>query len=90
MLQLSKSEAREASNHPLHWSPERGAAPEGLKREGVKPLAFLFVNPDKTFLIRKDASHYARGAVLEHFDEKGNHYPVAFWLGVLTPSPGNS
>ena len=30
------------------------------------------------------------GAILEQTDEKGNHYPVAFWFCVLTPSQRKS
>ena len=85
MLQLSKSEASKGSNHPLHWTPEPDAAFKDLKRELLKPLALFPMNPDKRFVIRTDASDYAMGAVLEQSDEKGKHYPVAFWFRVLTP-----
>ena len=86
MLQLARSEARKGSNHPLHWTPERDAAFEHLKRELLKPLAPFLVNHDKPFVIRTDASDYAMSAVLEQANDKGNHYPVAFWSCVFTPS----
>ena len=46
--------------------------------------------PDKPFVIGTDASNYAMDAVLEQTDEKGNHYRVAFWSRVLTPSQRKS
>ena len=90
MLQLSKSDPRKGINHPLHWTPERETAFEDLKRELLKPLALFPVNPDKLFVIRKDASDYPMGAILEQTDEKENHYPGAVWSRVLTPSQGKS
>ena len=90
MLQLSKSEARKGSNHPLHWTLQRDNAFENLKGEMLKLLALFVVNPDKPFVIRTDASDYAMGAVLEQTDEKGNHYPVGFWSRVLTSSQRKS
>ena len=86
MLQLSKLQVRKGSNHPLHRTSERDAAFKDLKRELLKPLAVFVVNPDSPFVIRTYASDYAMGAVLEQTDEKGNHYPVACWSRVLTPS----
>ena len=47
MPQLSKSEARKGSDHPLHWTLEQDTAFEDLKRELLKPLALFFRNPDK-------------------------------------------
>ena len=90
MPQISKSEARKGSNHPLRWTPERDTALEDLKRELLKPLALFLVNADKPFIIRTDANDNTLGAVLEQSDEKGNHYPVAFWSRVLSPSQRKS
>ena len=69
---------RKGSSQPFHWTPEQDPCFEDLKPQLSKPLARFPVNPDKTFVIRTDASDYAMGAVLEHTDEKGNHYRVAF------------
>ena len=90
MLQLSKSEARRGSSHPLHWTPELDSTLGDLKRELLKPLTLFLGNVDKPFVIRTDASDYVMGAVLERNDEKANHYPVAFWSRVLTPSERKS
>ena len=90
MPQLSKSEARKGSDHPLHWTLEQDTAFEDLKRELLKPLALFFMNPDKPFVIRTDASVSAMGSVLEQTEEKGNRYPVACWSGVPTASQRKS
>ena len=90
VIPLSKSEAQKGSNHPLHGTLERGAAFRDLKRELLDPLPLFSVIPNKPFMIRTDAHDYAMGAILEQNDEKGNHYPVAFWSRVLTPSQRKS
>ena len=90
MPQLLKSEARKGYNHPSHWTPERDTALEDLKRELLKPFALFLDNPYKPFVIQTNASDYAMGAVLEQTEEKGNHYPVAFWSRVLSPSQRKS
>ena len=89
MLQLSKSEERKGSYHPLHWTPERDTAFKDLKRELLKPLPLFLVNLDKPFVIRTDASNYALGAVYEQNGEKRNHYPVHSGPVSLPPCRGN-
>ena len=78
-------------------SPRRGGQANAkkntkrlLNKEVFAIRCLLLVNPDRPFVMRKDASDYAMGAVLEQTDEKGNHYPVAFWSRVLTPSQRKS
>ena len=58
----------------------------GPQAKLLKPLALFLLNPDKPFVIRTKASDYAKGAVLEETDEKGNLYPVSTWSLVLIPS----
>ena len=41
------------------------------------------MDPDKGFVLRKDASDYAVGAVLEQIRDDGSHVPVAFWSRIL-------
>ena len=90
MLQLSMSEARRGSNHPLHWTPEPDTAFQDLKQELLKPLALFLVKPDKPLVIRTDTSDYATGTILEQTDDKGNYWRVAFWSRVLSPSQTKS
>ena len=46
-------------------------------------MGLHLVYPDRGFLLRTDASHYAIGAVLEQVPDDGRHVLLPFWSRVL-------
>ena len=78
MLQVGKFDGRKGSKKKLAWTPEAEDAFSCLKERLLGQLGLFLVDPDKGFVLRKDASDYAVGAVLEE-----SHVPVAFWSRIL-------
>ena len=83
MIQVGKFDGRKGSKKNLAWTTEAEEAPDKLKERLLGPLGLFFVDPDKEFVLRTDASDYAVGAVLEQVRCDGTHVPVAFWSRVL-------
>ena len=83
MLQVGKFNGRKGSKKKLAWTTEAEEAFDKLKERLLGQLGLFWVDPDKGFVLRTDASHYSVGAVLEQFWCDGTHVPLAFWSRVL-------
>ena len=83
MLQVGKFDGRKGSKKKLAWTTEAEEAFDKLKERLLGQLGLFLVDPDKGFVLRTDASHYAVGAVLEQVRCDGTHVPVPFWSRVL-------
>ena len=80
---MGKFDGRKGSKKKLAWTPEAEDAFSRLKERLLGQLGLFFVDPDKGFVLRTDASDYAVGAVLEQIRDNGSHVPVAFWSRIL-------
>ena len=58
-----------------------------MKQALLSAVGLHFVDPDRGFVLRTDASDYAVGAVLEQVLDDGRHRAVAFWSRVLAKGP---
>ena len=83
MLQVRKFDGRKGSEKELAWSTEAKGACDKLKERLLGQLVLCFVDPDKGFVLRTDASDSAVGAVLEQARCGETHIPVAFSSRVL-------
>ena len=79
MLQVGKFDGRKGRDKKLACTTEAQEALETLKRTVLGKLGFFLINPDKGFVLRSDASHYAVGAVLKQVREDASHVQVPFW-----------
>ena len=79
MLQVHKFDGRKGSKKKLAWTTEAEKAFDKLKEPLLGQLGLFLVYPDKGFVLRRDASVYAVGAVLQQVRCDEAHVPVAFW-----------
>ena len=86
MLKGNREETKKGSKKALVWNEEADRAFEGMKQALLSAVGLHLVDPDRGFVLRTDASHYAVGAELEQVLDDGRHVPVAFWSRVLAES----
>jgi hypothetical protein len=99
-LKLSREDGKKRSQKAIEWTPEDLQAFDLLNSKLAKYLELYQLDPDRPFILRCDASHYAIGAVLEqaHPDDVGGGpidigktllVPVSFFSRNLTGSQLN-
>ena len=74
-LSLPRTKGKKGSKVPIDWDAEDEEAFQKNKQSMCSELVLQRMNPDKPFVVRTDASHYAVGAVLEQMaDGDGGTY----------------
>ena len=85
LLRGNRDQTKKGSKKPIIGDDEVNDASEAMERALLDKLRLWLINPDKGFVLRKDASDYAVGAALEQVKDDGTNVPVAFWSRVLAP-----
>ena len=83
MLQVGKFDGRKWSKKKLDWTLKAEDAFNRLKEGLLEQLGLFLVDLDKGFVLRREASDYAVGAVLEQIRDDGSHVPVTFSSRIL-------
>eukprot|EP00737_Agarophyton_chilense_P002014 gb/GEZJ01002279.1/.p1 GENE.gb/GEZJ01002279.1/~~gb/GEZJ01002279.1/.p1 ORF type:complete len:384 (+),score=41.68 gb/GEZJ01002279.1/:2514-3665(+) len=73
----------------FEWSPEMQAAFEDLKKKMTTPPVLAFPDFDSPFIVEKDASSVALGAVLSQKKEDGKVHPIQYASRSMTPAERN-
>ena len=79
MLGGNREKTKKGSKKALVSNEESDCAFEGMKQALLSAMGLHLVDPDRGFVLCRDASDYAIGAVLEQVLDDGRHVPVAFW-----------
>ena len=83
MLRSNRAETKQGSKKALVWNDESDGAFDGMKQALLSAVGLHLVVPKRGFILRKDASNYAGGAVLEQVSEDWSHVCEAFSSRVL-------
>ena len=78
MVKGNWEETNEGSKKAPIWNEESDRAFEGTKQVLLSAVGLQFVDPDRGFVLRTDASNCVIGAVSEQVLENGRHVPIAF------------
>ena len=83
MLNGNREDTRKGSKNGVVGTQESDPAFEEMKKALLSAVGLDLVDPDRGFVLRRDASDCAISAALEQVLDDGRHVPVAFWSRVL-------
>ena len=90
ILQVGKYDGSKKNKKKWAWKTEAENAFDKFKERLLGQLGLFFVDPDKGFVLRTDASDYAVGAVLEQVRGDGTHVPVGLLSRVMAEPGGTT